>query len=200
LARNLQPRCRKEVPVTTSSDASPEARRRHLATRLVAAFRLEPALFDEIEHDPRALGQAILVVTAGGLAQGIARFGETGGLGLLVGIVSALALWLAATAVVYLAGVRWLGGTSGFVELLRTLGFAATPLLLLVLCAIATGVAASLVYAVAHLLAAAGFFVALRQALDMETSRALLVCVAALAAGLIVLFVVGLLVSGPPGA
>ena len=186
--------------MTTSSDAPPEARRRPLAARLVAAFRLEPALFDEIEHDPRALGQAIAVVTAGGLAQGIARFGETGGPGLLVGILSALALWVAASAVVHLAGVRWLGGTSDFVELLRTLGFAATPLLLLVLCAVATGVAASIVYAVAHLLAAAAFFVALRQALDVGTSRALLVCVVALAVGLAALFVVGLLLSGPPSA
>ena len=184
--------------MTTHSDGPP--RQRGLAARLVAAFRLEPALFDEIEHDPTALSQAVLVVAAGGLAQGIARFGETGALGLVVGLGSGLALWLVATAVVHLAGVRWLGGTSDFGELLRTLGFAATPLLLLVLCGLTTGLAASLVYGAAHLLAAVAFFVALRQALDVDTRRALIVCVAALGVGLAVLFVVGLLLSGSPSA
>ena len=61
-------------------------------------------------------------------------------------------------------------------------------------------IAASIVYGLVHLLAAVAFFVALRKALDVGTERALLVCVAALAAGLAVLFVVGLLLSGPPSA
>ena len=174
-------------------EASPEpASRRGLAGRLVAAFRLEPALYDEVEHDPRALGQAAGVVAAGGLAQGIARFGETGAAGLLAGPASALALWVVAGVVVRLVGVRWFRGTSDLPELLRTLGFAAAPLLLLVLCGLLAGPAATLVYIVAHGLATVAFFVAVRQALDVDTGRALAVCAVVLAVGLGFLLGIGL--------
>jgi hypothetical protein len=177
-----------------------ERTRRSFPARFVAAFRLDPGLYDEIEHDPGAFGQAALLVALGGLSRGIASVDETGIAGLALGLGSGLAIWVAASFVVHVVGVRWFGYSSDFRELLRTLGFAASPLLLLALCALPLGGFAGLLSVAAHAMATLAFFIAVRQALDVDTGRALIVCVLAIAVGLLLLFVIGLIFLATPTA
>jgi hypothetical protein len=171
--------------------------RRSFAARFAGAFRFDGGVYREVEHDPKALAQAALVVAIGGLARGAGAFSAEGWTGLVGNTLAALVLWAAATGVVMAIGVRILGGTSRADELLRTLGFAAAPLSLLVLSALPLGaVARSAVFGVAHLWAVAVFAVAVREALDVDRGRALLICIAALAIGLGAVALLGGLVFG----
>jgi hypothetical protein len=165
--------------------------RRSFAARFAAAFRFDGSVYREVEHDPKALAQAALVVAIGGLARGVGAWPAEGWTGLVGGTLAAFVLWAAATAVVMAIGVRLLGGTSRADELLRTLGFSAAPLSLLVLGALPLGAARAAVGWVAHLWAVAVFAVAVREALDVRSARALLICIAALAIGLGVVALLG---------
>jgi len=42
---------------------------RSFTDRLVGALKLDPAVYDEIEHDPTAMGQSVAVVALGALAR-----------------------------------------------------------------------------------------------------------------------------------
>jgi hypothetical protein len=165
--------------------------RRSFAARFAGAFRFDGGVYREVEHDPKALAQAALVVAIGGLARGVGVWPAEGWAGLLGSTLAAFVLWAAATAVVMAIGVRILGGTSRVDELLRTLGFAAAPLSLLALGALPLGAARAALSWVAHLWAVAVFAVAVREALDVKTGRALLICIAALAIGLGVVALLG---------
>lgn len=150
--------------------------RRSFVERLFGALRLDAATFDEIEHDRSALGQAAGVVALGGVAASIGAAGQGGGA--LFALVAAFAGWLISTGFVWVIGVFWMKHTSDYPELLRTLGFASAPQILLVLSGIP--VAGVLVGLAASLWGIAAWVVAVRQALDISTGRAVLVCVLAL--------------------
>ena len=53
------------------------------ARRIAGALRLAPEAFEDVESDPRALGQAAGVVVLAGLARGIGAFGREGAAGLI---------------------------------------------------------------------------------------------------------------------
>ncbi len=178
------------APAGSGAAAGPV--RRSFPRRLLGALRLDAAVFEELEHDPAALAQAAGVVVLGGLARGVAAFGVEGAVGLVGSVLGALVAWFASTAVVTAVGVRLFHGTSSFEELLRTLGFAAAPLLWLVLAALPLGSATWIVLLGAHAMALAAFVVAARQALDVDTTRALAVCACALGAGAALAVLVGL--------
>jgi hypothetical protein len=163
----------KENAMTTSP--SPVSASRSFGERLLGALRLDPAAFDEIEHDRGSLGQAAAVVALAGVATAI---GAGGGVGGAVGaVLGAILGWLISVGFVWLVGVFVLNHTSDYAELLRTLGFASAPQLLLVLRGIP--VLGVLVGIAAFLWGLAAWVVAVRQALDVTTGRAVVVCVLA---------------------
>jgi lysophospholipid acyltransferase (LPLAT)-like uncharacterized protein len=176
------------------ADASPG--RRSFAARFGAAFRLDASVFEEVEHDAGALPQAALVVALAGLARGIQMLSEQGWVGAAGSLVAGFLLWFAVTGVVTAIGVRMLGCSSSFLELLRTLGFAAAPLVALVICLLPLGAAGAALSALIHAAGLGALVLAVRQALDVDTSRALLVCVAAIGFGLALLFLLGTLLLG----
>lgn len=107
-----------------------------IVDRMLRAARLDPALYEEVEHDSQATGQAVGVVVASALAAGVGG-ASTGGLGGLIGLtLAALLGWVLWAGIIYLIGAKVLPtdkteATVG--QLLRTLGFAQSPGLLRVL-------------------------------------------------------------------
>ena len=147
--------------------------------RMIRAMRLEPALYEEVEADRGATGQALGVVALSSLAAGIGGLGHDAPFGLVIGIVSAMLGWIVWAGMIYLVGTKLLPEPTTQTdvgELLRTTGFAAAPGVLRVAGGIPfLGGAVSLVAAVWMLVA---FVIAVRQALDYSgTGRAVLVCV-----------------------
>jgi len=146
--------------------------------RLLRAAKLDPSLYEEVEKDETALGEAMSVVVAASLAAAIGS-GAADGLGAAVlGVLLSVASWVAWSAVSYLVGTRILPGpkTEADVgQLLRTTGFAAAPGLLRIVGVIPGLREIAFLVAGGWMLAA--MVVAVRQALDYEsTGRAVGVC------------------------
>jgi hypothetical protein len=104
---------------------------------MIRAARLDPALYDEVKADPRALPQATFVVVLSALATGIGfGQGELGPIGL--GMLFALLVWWFAAYVAFFIGTRLLPENETELEtespadatpggLLRTLGYSNAP-------------------------------------------------------------------------
>jgi len=159
--------------------------------RMVGAARLDPQVYEEVEHDESATRQAMLVVVLGSLAAGIGSL--TGGVdAFAIGLVFAIVGWGAYAFIAYWVGTNIFKGpqtSATWGQLLRTLGFASSPRVLLVL----------LVVPVLGLFVALGVFVwtlfttviAIRQALDFDTGRAVATAVVSLIGLVLVSFVIG---------
>jgi hypothetical protein len=161
---------------------------RSLAARWIGAARLDAGTFAGVVADPGALGQALVVVLAGGISRGVGALAEEGWLGLIGGSALGVGVWLVAAVLVFCIGVQLLGHASGFPELLRTLGFAAAPLVTLALCAALPAPAARFWWGAVHVWATFAFVIAVREALGVSTLRALTVCVAAIGIAFALLF------------
>ena len=62
--------------------------------RIVLSARLNPGIYEEVEADRSAMGQAIAVVILSSLAAGIGSLRYVGTSGLILGTLSALLGWL----------------------------------------------------------------------------------------------------------
>ncbi len=174
--------------------------------RLVGAAMLDPATYEEIEADRGATAQALAVVVFSSLAAGIGARGSNGGSAALAffagASVIALLAWAAWALLTFEIGSRLLPAPETRVdpgELLRTLGFAATPGLIQVFGVLPGAMIPAFVLAIVWTLAAS--VVAVKQALDYSsTARALAVCalglILSLAAALGMGLVFGPTVSG----
>jgi len=172
-----------------SEPAGSQRARRSFSERIVAALKLDPTVYEEVEHDPEALGQAAAVVAFAALAAAIGAIGVAGTRGVLAGLVSAFVTWVVWTTLVWLIGVKLFDHRSDFEELLRTLGFVAAPQLLYVLAVVPFPPWRLLVGLVVLGMTVIAFVRAVRHALDVEIGRAL--TVAALAAAAQILIVAG---------
>ena len=162
-----------------------------LTERMLGAAKLDAATYEEVETDATATPQAMLVVVLANLAAGVGMLREVGLGGLLLATLVSLIGWYVWAFVTYFVGTRFLPGpkTQADVgQLLRTLGFSASPGLIRVL-----GLVPGfdwVVFLVAYLWMLAAMVVAVRQALDYETTgRAIAVCVIGFAFNLAVVFV-----------
>lgn len=157
--------------------------------RLMGAALLDSSVYEGIEADPRALGQALATVLLASVAAGVGAGGWQGPTPATVVTVAAVALvtWIAwATLMLHIGGrlMRTRETRTSQVELMRTIGFAAAPGLLQAFAAFPR--ATMFVFGVSWMWMFAATVVAVRQALDFRTtSRALAVCL--VAAGVCVL-------------
>jgi hypothetical protein len=163
--------------------------------RMIRAARLEPQVYEEVEHDQSATGQAMLVVVLGAVAAGIGAL--SGGIvGLIVGIVAALVGWAAYAFVAYWVGTNIFKSPqteATWGQLLRTLGFANSPRLLLILGVIpVVGLIVGLAVLVWTLITTV---IAIRQALDFDTGRAIATAVVSWIALVVISFVVVVVVA-----
>ncbi len=172
--------------------------------RMFRAAQLKSALYEEVEADSSATGQALLVVVlvsvAAGIGAGIGVLtaGEGGSLalGLLYGVFAAIIGWLVWALFAYVFGVSILKGpqtSSTWGELLRTMGFATTPGLLRLFAFIP--VAGDIIVLVAYVWTLVAMVIAVRQALDFSTWRAIITAVI----GWIAYVILSVLVSGIVG-
>jgi hypothetical protein len=138
--------------------------------RLLGAATFRIPIYEEVEHDKGATGQAAGVV---GLVAAAAAIGglELGPGGLVAGILGAYLGWALWSGTCYLVGAQLFDGTADWGELLRTIGFAQAPGILLVLQLLpAVG---TVFYFLVLLWMIGTVLVAIRQALDFSTGRAL---------------------------
>ena len=146
--------------------------------RILRAIRLNPALYEEVEADRTALGQAMGVVILSSLAAGIGSMQRIGAGGLLMGTLSALLGWAAWAGIIYYIGTRLLPEPqtrADYGELLRTIGFASAPGLIRIL-GFLPGLM-GIVFLVAGIWMLLATIIAVRQALDYtSTARAVGVC------------------------
>jgi len=139
-----------------------------LVDRMVGAAFLNVDTYEDVEHDEEATGQAAAVVAMVAVASAIGGLG-TGAPGALRGAVASLVGWAVWAGITYLVGTKLFGGTATWGELLRTLGFANAPGLLMVLGIIPfLGVPIVAVVALWVLVAS---FIGTRQALDFGNAK-----------------------------
>jgi len=169
--------------------------------RLLGASRLDAAIYEEVEADRGAIGQATLVVLLSSVAAGIGsvQAGPFHVRGILVGTLGGFAAWMSWAALTYLIGTRFMPEPqtrSNVGELLRTLAFASTPGVLRVVGAIPPLRWAA--FAVTSVWMLVAMVVAVRQALDFtSTARTIGVCVLGWALSLTVATVIGMLFTTP---
>ena len=166
--------------------------------RMLGAALLDEGVYEEVEADRGATPQAFAVVVLSALGAGIGSL-ENGGLaGILWSALAALVGWYVWAWLTYLIGTRLLPTAqtvSDPGELLRTLGFSSAPGVLRVLAVIPP--IAGPVFLVCTLWLLVTMVVAIRQALDYEsTGRALAVCAIGFPVYAVILLVT-LLLSGP---
>ena len=147
--------------------------------RAIGAARLEVPVFEEIEADRAATGQALIVVVASSLAAGIGLTSSLYNAPVLHRVMLALLLWVFWAIATYIVGVYLMPEpqTSTSVgELLRTIGFAASPGILRIL-GVIPGIG-GLIYIISTVWMLVAMVIAIRQALDYtSTARAAVVCV-----------------------
>jgi len=149
-------------------------RQRSLGDRMLGAATLNIDVFEEVEADATATKQAALVVALVALASAAGGV-RSGAPGAINAIVAAYVGWLLWSGITYLIGDKLLGGTATWGELLRTIGFAQSPGVLYILGVIPLlGWLATLIVGIWILLAV---IIAIRQALDFGTGRAILTAV-----------------------
>ncbi len=147
--------------------------------RMIRAAKLDVQLYEEVEADRSAMGQAMGVVVLSGVAAGIGNFANGGLVGTVTGTIGALVGWYIWAFLTYFIGTRLLPEPQTRAdqgELLRTIGFSSAPGLIRVL-GIIPGLTA-LVFSVAGIWMLVAMVIAVRQALDYESTwRAIAVCV-----------------------
>jgi hypothetical protein len=143
-----------------------------LIERMIRAARLDPGLYNEVEQDDAATGQAAGVVLIVAVCAAIGGAMSANRTHSLIGAgINAVVLWLLLSFVILVVG-RLLGGTADFGEVMRTLAFAHTPGVLALFTFIPIlGELANVAAWVWTLLAT---IVAVREAMDFDTGRAVI--------------------------
>jgi len=184
------------TPTPSPGGASPGGAQpgahRPFGERFVAALKLDASVYEEVENDPDALPQAAGVVALAAVAGAIGMAGVTGAGGLLSGLVAPFLGWLVWTALVWVIGVQAFKHTSDFGELLRTLGFVFAPQTLMVVAVIPVPLLRGLLGIAVLAMTIVAFVRAVRQALDVDNQRAVLVALLSVAAYVIVVLLLGL--------
>ena len=146
--------------------------------RMIRAAKLDPHIYEEVEADQGAMGQAMWVVVLSSLAAGIGAAGQGGPGVFVIGTLGALLGWYIWAFLTYLIGTKLLPQPqtrADIGQLLRTIGFSSSPGILRIF-GVIPGVG-GIVFFVAGLWMLAAMVIAVRQALDYtSTRRAVAVC------------------------
>jgi hypothetical protein len=147
--------------------------------RIIRAAKLDVDLYEEVEADKGAMGQAMGVVVLSGVAAGIGSVGTSGIAGIFFGTIAALVGWYIWAYVTYFVGTKFLPEPqtkADHGELLRTIGFSSSPGILRVLGIIPFFY--GIIFLITGIWMLVAMIIAVRQALDYKsTLRAVGVCV-----------------------
>jgi len=171
------------------------------AERMIGAAKLDVKIYEEVEADKNALGQALGVVLIASLAAGIGTLSRAGMSGLVIGLIAALVGWFIWAFLTYLIGTKLLPEPqtkSDMGELLRTIGFSSSPGVLRIFGIIpALEMIAFLVAGIWMLVA---MVIAVRQALDYSSTwRAVGVCVIGWIIQVVIMGLIFAVLAGPQG-
>jgi hypothetical protein len=177
--------------------ATTAATRTTFPIRILGALALDPVIYEEVEADRTATFQALVVVVLSSLSAGLGARGF--GSGSLQGVffISGLALvgWATWALVTFQIGARLLPEPqtrADVGQLLRTIGFSAAPGMLRVF-GVVPG-AATPAFAITAVWMLAAMVVAVRQALDYESTwRAFAVCALGWSLAIAIVLTIGLL-------
>lgn len=149
--------------------------------RLVRAIKLDAELYEEVEADKGATGQAIATVVLSSLAAGLGGIPSGGLYGLMLSTLAAMVGWFIWAFLSYFIGTKLLPQPqtrSNLGELLRCTGFSSAPGLIQMVAIIPIPGLGYVVRWVAGVWMLIAFVLAVRQALDYtSTARALGVCI-----------------------
>ena len=156
-----------------------------LLNHMIRASKMDSSLYEEMETDDDALGQAVMIALLASAATGVgmALAGVIGGAGLLwpvwglfSGFIASLAGWVAWVLITYFLGSTFLKGHEkvSLAELGRTLGFANSPGTLRILAFIP--LLGWLVILLTGIWTLASGIVAVRQSLEFPSARAAATC------------------------
>ncbi len=147
--------------------------------RMIGAAKLNVAIYEEVEADGTATGQAMGVVLLSSLAAGVGSAAL--GVGVIASVLAALLSWVIWAFLTYLVGTRLLPEPQTHADMgqmMRTLGFAQSPGVLRILGGV-PGIG-PLLLAVVSVWMLVAMVIAVRQALDYtSTWRAAGVCIVA---------------------
>ena len=141
--------------------------------RMIRAAQLKAEVYEEVEADKSATGQAMAVVVLSALATGIAFLGIGGAdvFGVVLGVAFALLGWALLALITYLVGTRLFPTpetSADWGELARTLGFAQSPGVLKIFL-IVPGIG-PLIFSIASIWTLVATVIAIRQALDYTST------------------------------
>jgi hypothetical protein len=146
--------------------------------RMMGAAQLDTRVYEEVEADRGATGQALAVVVLAAVAAGVGSGFGIGLGGLLGGALAGILSWLVWAWLVWLIGTRLLPDPETRAdtgELMRAIGFSAAPGLVRVLGILP--LVGGLVFMVTSIWMLVTMVVAVRQALDLRsTARAVVIC------------------------
>ncbi|MCA9425420.1 MAG: YIP1 family protein [Candidatus Omnitrophica bacterium] len=150
-----------------------------LTDRMIRAAKLDVHLYEEVEADKDAMGQAAIVVVLSSLAAGIGSYQMVGSIGgLISATIGALIGWAIWAFITYIIGTKLLPEPqtqADWGELLRTIGFSSSPGLIRVLGIIP--IIGGIFLLIASIWMLIAMVIAVRQALDYHsTLRAVGVC------------------------
>lgn len=168
-----------------------------MINRVIRAAMLDVDLYEEVEADTSLNQEALMVVILVSIAAGIGAFlgglltGKFGAaiLGLILAVVLGVVNYYIWAYVTYFVGTNLFEGTADPGELLRTLGYASGPRVLSILAFIpCLGPLAGLAGAIWALVAGV---IAVRQALDFDTGRAVVTVII----GWIIVFIISAVIA-----
>ena len=175
-----------------------------LFDRMIRAARLDASLYEEVEEDDIATTQALIVVILSSICSGIGTAisealtgqGLRGiSIGLFGGLFSAFIVWFAWSYITYIVGTKVFGGTASFSELRRTIGFADSPRVLLIFSFIP--ILGGFISFGVWIWGLAAMVIAVRQALDFSTGKAVLTCIVGWIVALALLVIIGIALAIP---
>lgn len=147
--------------------------------RIIQAAKLDVNLYEEVESDSGAMGQAMGVVLLSAVAAGIGSIGTKGAAGIVIGTITALIGWYVWAYLTYLIGTKFFPEPqtkADHGELLRTIGFSSAPGILRILGIIPF--LYEIIFFISGVWMLVAMVIAVRQALDYKsTLRAVGVCI-----------------------
>jgi len=150
-----------------------------LLDRMIRAAKLDANLYEEVEADEGAMGQAITVVLISSIAAGIGNMSDGGWSVFFLGTIGPLVGWFVWAYLTYLIGTKILPEpqtSSNPGELLRTIGFSSSPGVIRILAIIPA--LKGMAFFVSEVWMLIAMVIAVRQALDYSsTMRAIGVCI-----------------------
>lgn len=152
--------------------------------RMGRAALLHADTYEEVEADRSSIRQATLIVVTASLAAGAARAWQAYGIGMetdrlvfqaLISVLEPLAIWIGGSAFAFMVGATFFRGPeteTDFLEVLRTTGFAFTPALLRAFIWLPPPALGLGIDLVGRAWTFVCVVIAIRQALDFTTPRA----------------------------